>query len=140
MPLAASSSYCTPQFLCLYPVSRLFLHPSVHLRDCAPALLPPAAFLSHLLYLPSSLWVFACHLPPLLLFLGTSESILDQNPLIKGCVQTPTLLVCAFWQFPTPGVLPEALWSGTVGTLRELLEGLKGLMVIYCRHTQRRCL
>lgn len=128
MPLAASSSYCTSQFLCLYPVSRLFLHPSVHLPDCAAALLPPAAFSGHLLYLPSSLWVFACHLPPLLLFLGTSESISDENPLRKGCVQTPMLLVCTFWQphaargkqFPPQGawvtaapVLPEALWSGS---------------------------
>lgn len=125
MPLAASSSYCTCQFLCFYPVSRLFLHPSVHLRDCAAALLLPAAFLGHLLYLPSSLWVFTCHLPPLLLFLGTSESILDENPLRKGCVQRPMLLVCTFWQphtgqgeqFPTPGCLSAHSLSAARGTV-----------------------
>lgn len=62
-------------------------------RSSAPAWLCCCSSLS------SSLWVFACHLPPLLLFLGTSESFSDENPLRKGCVETPTLLV---WTFRHP--------------------------------------
>lgn len=71
----------------------------MHLRGYAAAPLPPAAFLGHLSCLSSSLRVFTCHLLPLLLFLGTSESLSDENPLRKGCVETPTLLA---WTFRHP--------------------------------------
>lgn len=133
----------------------------MHLRGYAAAPLPPAAFLGHLSYLSSSLWVFACHLPPLLLFLGTSESFLDENPFRKDCVEAPTLLIWtvqhphtawgksslaqAAQQLPLGAsveaapVLPNALWWGTAGMIRWLPEGLQGLVASRCRQTCCRC-